>query len=71
MFWLSFPPNHREVIAAPDFFTLHTRTFCALRCLFAVEHGRRNILHFDVAEGPSETWALKRLGETFSEYSYN
>jgi hypothetical protein len=44
--WLAFLRNHREAIAAMDFFTVPTITFGALYCFFVVSHGRRRILHF-------------------------
>jgi len=36
--WLTFLRNHREVIAAFDFFTIPTMTFQVLYCLFVIEH---------------------------------
>jgi hypothetical protein len=45
--WLAFLQNHREVIAAFDFFTVPTVTFKVLYCFFVIEHGRRRILHFN------------------------
>src|SRR5258708_6875966 len=42
--WLTFLRNHREVIAAMDFFTVPTITFSVLYCFFVIRHGRRRIL---------------------------
>ena len=39
--WLSFLQNHREVIAAMDFFTVPTVSFGVLYCFFVIEHARR------------------------------
>jgi hypothetical protein len=39
--WLTFLQNHREVIAAFDFFTVPTVTFQLLYCFFVIEHGRQ------------------------------
>ncbi|HEY6373099.1 MAG TPA: helix-turn-helix domain-containing protein, partial [Candidatus Sulfotelmatobacter sp.] len=39
--WLAFLQNHREVIAAMDFFTVPTVTFRVLYCFFVIEHERR------------------------------
>jgi putative transposase len=39
--WLTFLANHREVIAAFDFFTVPTATFKLLYCFFVIEHSRR------------------------------
>jgi putative transposase len=43
--WLSFLRNHREAIAAMDFFTVPTLTFGVLYCFFVIGHDRRKILH--------------------------
>jgi hypothetical protein len=43
--WVAFLNNHREVIAAFDFFTVPSLAFRTLYCFFAIEHGRRRILH--------------------------
>jgi putative transposase len=50
--WLAFLNNHREVIAAFDFFTVPTLCFRTLYCFFAIEHDRRRILHFNVTFPP-------------------
>ena len=44
--WLTFLRNHREAIAAMDFFTVPTLTFGVLYCFFVIGHDRRKILHF-------------------------
>jgi putative transposase len=54
--WLAFLNNHREVIAAFDFFTVPTLTFQTLYCFFVIEHGRRRILHFNCTEHPTSNW---------------
>jgi hypothetical protein len=50
--WLAFLNNHREVIAAFDFFTVPTLTFRTLYCFFVIEHGRRRLLHFNCTAHP-------------------
>jgi len=55
--WLTFLQNHREVIAAFDFFTVPTVTFRMLYCFFVIEHGRRRILHFNVTYHPTAKWS--------------
>jgi putative transposase len=54
--WATFLQNHREVLAAMDFFTVPTITFRILYCFFVIEHGRRKILHFNVTENPTSSW---------------
>jgi putative transposase len=46
--WRAFLKNHREAIAAMDFFTVPTITFGVLYCFFVISHDRRRILHFNV-----------------------
>lgn len=65
--WLAFLRNHREAIAAIDFFTVPTVAFRLLYCFFAIDHGRRKILHFNVTAHPSAEWVVQQLRETFSD----
>jgi putative transposase len=65
--WTTFLRNHREVIAAMDFFTVPTLTFRVLYCFFIIEHGRRKILHFNVTDHPTGLWIEQPLREAFSE----
>ena len=65
--WLTFLHNHREVIAAFDFFTVPTVTFQLLYCFFVIEHGRRRILHFNVTRHPTAEWVVQQLREAFPE----
>jgi putative transposase len=71
--WLAFLKNHREVIAALDFFTVPTLTFRVLYCWFVIEHGRRRILHFNTTAHPTSEWVVQQLREAFplpSPYRY-
>jgi putative transposase len=63
--WLTFLRNHREVIAAMDFFTVPTITFGALYCFFVIAHDRRRILHFNVTKRPTSLWIVQQLREAF------
>jgi hypothetical protein len=63
--WLAFLQNHREVIAAFDFFTVPTVTFQLLYCFFVIEHGRRKILHFNITRHPTAEWVVQQLREAF------
>jgi transposase InsO family protein len=65
--WLTFLANHREVIAAFDFFTVPTATFKLLYCFFVIEHDRRKILHFNVTRHPNAEWVVQQLREAFPE----
>ena len=64
--WLAFLNNHREVIAALDFFTVPTITFQLLYCFFVIDHQRRKILHCNVTAHPTGNWVIQQLRETFS-----
>src|ERR1700730_4093619 len=63
--WLAFLQNHREAIAAMDFFTVPTITFRVLYCFFIIGHDRRRILHFDVTKSPTAMWIVQQLREAF------
>jgi putative transposase len=63
--WLAFLHNHREAIAAMDFFTVPTITFGVLYCFFVINHDRRRILHFNVTGHPTSKWVVQQLREAF------
>jgi transposase InsO family protein len=63
--WATFLANHREVIAAMDFFTVPTLTFGVLYCFFVICHGRRQVLHFNVTRHPTSAWVSQQLREAF------
>jgi putative transposase len=63
--WLAFLRNHREVIAAMDFFTVPTVTFSLLYCFFVIGHDRRRILHINVTRQPTSAWIIQQLREAF------
>jgi len=63
--WLTFLRNHREAIAAMDFFTVPTVTFSVLYCFFVISHHRRRILHCNVTSHPTSLWIVQQLREAF------
>jgi putative transposase len=65
--WLTFLSNHREAVAAFDFFTVPTVTFQLLYCFFVVGHARRKILHFHITRHPDAEWVVQQLRETLPE----
>jgi putative transposase len=65
--WATFLRNHRDAIAAMDFFTVPTLTFHVLYCFFVIEHGRRRILNFNVTEHPTSAWIVQQLRDAFPE----
>jgi transposase InsO family protein len=63
--WRAFFANHREAIAAMDFFTVPTITFDVLYCFFVISHDRRRILHFNLTKHPTSAWIIQQLREAF------
>jgi transposase InsO family protein len=63
--WTAFLSNHREAIAAMDFFTVPTLAFGVLYCFFVIAHDRRRILHCNVTKHPTSAWVVQQLREAF------
>jgi transposase InsO family protein len=63
--WAAFLSNHREAIAAMDFFTVPTLTFGVIYCFFVISHDRRSILHCNVTRHPGSEWVSQQLREAF------
>jgi transposase InsO family protein len=63
--WAAFLSNHREAIAAMDFFAVPTLTFGILYCFFVIAHDRRRILHCNVTQHPTSAWVIQQLREAF------
>jgi putative transposase len=63
--WAAFLSNHREAIAAMDFFTVPTLTFGVLYCFFVIAHDRRRILQCQVTSHPGSAWVIQQLREAF------
>ena len=63
--WLTFLRNHREAIAAMDFFTVPTLTFVILYCFFVIGHDLRKILRFNVTCNPNALWIVQQMREAW------
>src|SRR5258705_4660950 len=63
--WLAFLRNHREAIAAMDFFTVPTITFGVFYCFFVISHERLRILQVNVTKHPTSGWIIQQLREAF------
>jgi putative transposase len=63
--WAAFLSNHREAIAAMDFFTVPTLRFGMIYCFFVISHDRRRILHCNVTRHPTSAWVSQQLREAF------
>lgn len=64
---MTFLRNHKDVISGMDFFVVPTIRFRLLYVWFAIDHGRRRILHCNVTESPTAWWVIQRLRETFPD----
>jgi hypothetical protein len=63
--WLTLRRDHREAIAAMDFFAAPTITLAVLYCFFVISHDRRRILHFNVTKHATSSWIIQQLREAF------
>jgi putative transposase len=63
--WLTFLRNHREAIAAMDFFTVPTITFGVLYCFFVIGHQRRKVLCCNVTRNPNALWIVQQMREAW------
>jgi putative transposase len=63
--WKTFLDNHREALAAMDFFAVPTLTFRLLYVLLVVQHDRRKVLHLNVTAHPTALWVIQQLREAF------
>jgi putative transposase len=63
--WKTFLDNHRDVLAAMDFFTVPTLTFRLLYVLLIIQHDRRKVLHVNVTAQPTAAWVRQQLREAF------
>lgn len=65
--WMIFLRNHRDVIAGMDFFVVPTVRFQLLYVWFALDHGRRRVLHFNVTAHPTANWVVQQLRDAFPD----
>src|SRR4030095_10087167 len=59
--WKTFLDNHREVLAAMDFFVVPTLTFRLLYVLLVIEHDRRKVLHLNITAHANYAWVMQQL----------
>ena len=65
--WKAFLSNHREAIAAMDFFNVPTLTFGILYCFFIIDHDKRRILQYGVTKHPTCARVSQQLREAFPD----
>ena len=63
--WITFLRNHRDGIAAMDFFVVPTVSFRLKYVWFAIDHGRRRIMHFAVTDHPTAAWLSSSSARRF------
>ncbi len=64
--WRTFLANHMSVAAACDFFVVPFLTFKPLYCVVVLTHDRRQIVHFNVTQHPTEEWTAQQIVEAFT-----
>jgi putative transposase len=67
--WMTFLRNHKDAIAAMDFFVVPTVRFRLLYVGFVIDHGRRRIIHSNVTTNPTAQWVVQQLREAFPDDS--
>ena len=65
--WRTFLTNHLTSAAAVDFFTVPTLTGRVLFVLVVLSHCRRRIVHFNVTDHPTATWAAQQVVDAFPD----
>jgi hypothetical protein len=63
--WTAFLRNHRDGIAAMDFFSVPTAMFRVLHVFLVVHHGRRDVVRCAVTTSPTAAWVAQQLREAF------
>jgi putative transposase len=67
--WRTFLTNHLASAASMDFFTVPTLTGRVLFVLVVLSHHRRRILHVNITDHPTATWAAQQAVEAFPDDS--
>jgi len=63
--WTTFLRNHRDGIAAMDFFTVPAAMFRVLHVFLVIRHGRRDVVRCAVTTSPTADWVAQQLREAF------
>ena len=63
--WTTFLRNHRDGIAAMDFFSVPTATFRVFQVLFIIRHGRREVVRCAVTTSPTAACVAQQLRDAF------
>jgi putative transposase len=63
--WKTFLKNHRQELAALDFFVAPTVTYKVLFVLLILAHERCRVAHFNITEHPTALWTAQQVVEAF------
>jgi transposase InsO family protein len=63
--WMTLLRNHRDAIAAMDFFVVPTISFQLLYVWFVINHDRRRLIHINVTTNPTAQWVIQQLRDAF------
>jgi hypothetical protein len=63
--WRSFLHNHMGDTVAIDMFVVASATFRLLYTVIILGHNRRKVIHFDVAQNPTQVWLAHQMTEAF------
>ena len=61
--WHTFITNHSDDIWACDFLQLYDVLFQPIFAFFVVNHGTREVVHFNVTRWPTDAWTAQQLRE--------
>ena len=65
--WKTFLHNHLGQTVSMDFFAVPTIRMRVLFVFIVLEHGRREVLHFNVTEHPTAAWTSQQIREAFAD----
>jgi putative transposase len=65
--WKTFLDNHIGELVSIDFFTVPTATFRVLFVFIVLAHDRRKIVHFNVTDHPTASWAADQIVQAFPD----
>jgi transposase InsO family protein len=63
--WRSFLHIHMRDTAAVDMFVVVTAKFRILYAMLVLGHERREVIHFDVTQNPTQGWLARQITEAF------
>ncbi len=63
--WKTFLKNHMRDTVTIDFFTVPTARFKTFYVFLVLAHERRNIVHFNVTDSPTDAWTGRQITQAF------